>query len=74
MAFFFNVPCQFTPPLNTGPLIFGLTPFDWLRARTLSCNIASVSVNSVIRGIDDMQQVSSAKSICKLFTIPFQYT
>jgi hypothetical protein len=33
-----------------------------------------VSVNLVIRGIDDMEHVSSAKSICKLFTIPFQYT
>ena len=74
MAFFFNVPCKFTPPLNTDPVNFGLTPFDWLSARTLICNIASVSVNLVIRGIDDMEHVSSAKSICKLFTIPFQYT
>jgi len=33
-----------------------------------------VSVNLVIRDIDDMEHVSSAKSICKLFTIYFQYT
>jgi hypothetical protein len=31
-------------------------------------------VNLVIRDIDDMEHASSAKSICKLFKIPFQYT
>ena len=33
--FCFSTLCQFTPPLNLRPLIFGLTPFGWLRSWTL---------------------------------------
>jgi hypothetical protein len=34
--FCFNVPCLYTTLLNLHPLIFGLTPFVWLRFITLS--------------------------------------
>jgi hypothetical protein len=73
MTFFFNVPCQFTPPLNEDPVIFGLTPFDWLRTRTLSCNSCCEGEFSH-RDIDGMEHVSSAKSTCKLFTVLFKYS
>jgi hypothetical protein len=34
--FCFNAPFQFTPRLKLRSLIFGLTPFDWLRSVTLN--------------------------------------
>lgn len=35
-AFLINDPCQFLPLLNLRSLIFGLTPFAWLRSITLT--------------------------------------
>ena len=32
---YFNAPCKFTPLLDLRSLIFGLTPFGWLRSATL---------------------------------------
>jgi len=41
--FCLNAPCQYTPPLNLNPPIFGLTSFGWLRPVTL---IPTYSVTS----------------------------
>jgi hypothetical protein len=43
-----NVTCQYTPVLNLRPLIFGLTPFGWLRSITLTPTYVMISYGSVI--------------------------
>jgi hypothetical protein len=47
-SFCFNTPCQYTPLPNLCPLIFGLTPFDWLYSVTLTHTYSIISYGNII--------------------------
>jgi hypothetical protein len=45
--FFSNAPCQYTL-LNLRPLIFGLTPFGWLRSLTMTPSHTVIHYETII--------------------------
>ena len=46
--FSFNASCQYTPVLNSRPLVFGLTTFGRLRCITLSRSYSVISCENIV--------------------------
>jgi hypothetical protein len=46
--FCFNAPCQYTPPLNTRPLILSLKTSGWLGSITLTLTYYMISFGNTV--------------------------